>query len=135
MAKICNKKLGVLTVMSVSTILIAGGIFGLINSAISDSGVAQTGTQTGATTVEAQMAPGTRIGEATDPAPETAACDFNAWVGMTSAQAETAAKATRRAYRILPPGSAMTMDYRADRINIETDSPSDDAKVTKVSCG
>lgn len=37
-----------------------------------------------------------------------------------------------RSLRVIPPNTAVTMDYRADRLNIETDAA---GKVTGVKCG
>ena len=34
--------------------------------------------------------------------------------------------------RILPPGSAMTMDHRPDRLNVELD---EDDRITRIWCG
>lgn len=57
-------------------------------------------------------------------------CEFGQWVG--SPVNEAAVKETGRVYRILPPGSMMTMDYNAARINVETDGQ---GIVTRVTCG
>ena len=35
-------------------------------------------------------------------------------------------------YRVIPPGTAVTMDYREDRVNIDVDA---DNRVTAVRCG
>lgn len=37
-----------------------------------------------------------------------------------------------RSLRVIPPNTAVTMDYRQDRLNIETDAG---GKVTGVKCG
>ncbi|MEQ9243448.1 I78 family peptidase inhibitor [Roseovarius indicus] len=34
--------------------------------------------------------------------------------------------------RIIPPGTAVTMDYRSDRLNVETD---DAGVITRIYCG
>ncbi|WP_294621247.1 I78 family peptidase inhibitor [uncultured Roseovarius sp.] len=34
--------------------------------------------------------------------------------------------------RILPPGSAMTMDHRPDRLNVDLD---EDGRITRIWCG
>ncbi len=116
------------TLVGITTLSVLGGVYGLVSSAIS----AERGPDTAAT-VEASPAGRVAVGEAV---PETdlgtSECNFNDWLGKSASEAETAAKATGRPYRILPPGSAMTMDYRADRINVELDSKD---VVTKVSCG
>ncbi len=130
MAKNTGKIIG-FTLVGVTTLLTLGGVYGLVNSAIS----ADAGPDT-ATTVEGNSASGVGVGEAVPPQDlGTSECEFGDWVGQGATEAEAAAKATGRPYRILPPGSAMTMDYRADRINIETDKRGEDATVVKVSCG
>lgn len=128
MAKMDGKKLGIGVVMGVSCVLIAGGLFGLVNSAVSNEAGAPEPT-----TIEGKAPTGAAVGEAV-PTPDlgTSECEFSDWVGQSAANAEAAAKATGRPYRMLSPNSAMTMDYRADRINVEFD---DKQVVTKVSCG
>ncbi len=60
-------------------------------------------------------------------------CDFKEWVGRQADEAMQASlKAQKRAFRILPPGSAMTMDYSEDRVNFNVDP---DGKITRVWCG
>ncbi|MFA5592555.1 MAG: I78 family peptidase inhibitor [Micavibrio sp.] len=59
-----------------------------------------------------------------------AECEFESWVGQDVD--EEAVKQTGRNYRILKPGSVMTMDHRPDRINVEHD---DNNIVTRVWCG
>lgn len=66
------------------------------------------------------------------PTMETPACNYDEWVGMRRAQVEPLVNATGRPARILPPGSVMTMDYRAERINVELD---DADIVVRVFCG
>ncbi len=56
---------------------------------------------------------------------------FEAWVGKP-VDVE-AVKATGRAYRILKPGDAMTMDFSPERINVETDEKGE--MVVRVFCG
>lgn len=56
--------------------------------------------------------------------------DHTAWIGQPVD--ESAVKATGQIYRIVKPGMPMTMDYRAERINIEHD---DANLVTRVWCG
>lgn len=58
------------------------------------------------------------------------ACDFAAWVGQPVN--EDAVKALGRPFRVLKPGDAATMDFSAERININTD---DAGVVTSVTCG
>jgi len=59
-----------------------------------------------------------------------AECNFEDWVGKPVDEA--AIKTTGRVYRILTPGSMMTMDHSPQRINVEHDK---DMKVTRVWCG
>lgn len=77
--------------------------------------------------------------ESTPPPPEAEmTCKADAaqsFVGQTASSDVAAAvlKATgARALRWGPPRSAMTMDYRADRVNIMYD---DAMKITQVTCG
>lgn len=66
------------------------------------------------------------------PSMEPAPCDFAQWNGLSRDEVESRVNATGRSNRILPPGSAMTMDYRPDRINVELD---DNDIVVRVFCG
>lgn len=72
------------------------------------------------------------------PAPEAGLCNAAAaqhLVGETATQslAATAVAATgARAFRWIPENSAVTMDYRPDRLNIEFDSST---VVTAIRCG
>jgi hypothetical protein len=61
---------------------------------------------------------------------QDAECSFESWVGQPVDEA--AIKATDRPYRILKPGSMMTMDHNPQRINVEHD---DANTVTRVWCG
>lgn len=76
--------------------------------------------------------------ESTPPPPTEMTCNADAaqsYVGQTATGAVGAAilKATgARTLRWGPPRSAMTMDYRQDRVNIMYD---DAYKITQVSCG
>lgn len=132
MAKINGKNWGIGVVMGVTGIIILGGLILLLNIATPNA-AEQPDT---ATTVEGNVGGKTNVGAAV-PTPDlgTSECDFGEWVGKTSSEAEAAAKATGRPYRILPPGTAMTMDYRADRINVETSGKDASATVVKVFCG
>lgn len=38
----------------------------------------------------------------------------------------------KRPIRVLPPGSAMTMDHRIDRLNVDLD---EDGAITRIWCG
>ena len=129
MARMNGKNLGIGVVLGVTFVLVAGGLFGLVKSATSQTSVAGA---PGATTIEGSATAGAPVGAAVPTDEAVAECEFSDWVGKSSAEAESRAKATGRPYRILPPGSAMTMDFRADRINVELN---DSGTVTKVSCG
>ena len=59
-----------------------------------------------------------------------AECSFEEWIGKPVDEA--AIKALDRPYRILTPGSMMTMDHAPHRINVEHD---DGGTVTRVWCG
>lgn len=132
MAKVNGKNWGIGVVMGVTGIIILGGLILLLNMATPDAAEQPETAQT----IEGAPAMNAAVGEAV-PTPDLGAteCNFSEWVGKTSSEAEAAAKATGRPYRILPPNSAMTMDFRADRINIETSGSDASATVTKVSCG
>lgn len=75
------------------------------------------------------------------PAPGDTAAQCNAtaaqsFVGQdasdaTVAQAQTAAGATG-AVRVIKPGQPVTMDFRADRLNVEVDEHN---AIVKISCG
>ena len=130
MAKNTGKIIG-FTLVGVTTLLTLGGVYGFVSSAISADNAHE------ATTIEGKSTGrGVAVGEAV-PTPDLGSteCEFNDWLGKTATEAEAAAKATGRPYRILPPGAAMTMDYRADRINLELDAKGETAKVIKITCG
>lgn len=60
-------------------------------------------------------------------------CNFEAWVGLEVREDMlNAIRDARRPYRILPPGSAITMDHAPARINFDLD---DAGKITRVWCG
>ncbi len=58
-------------------------------------------------------------------------CNFDEWVGKSAADVETFLQGTGRPFRIIKPGQAVTMDYRADRINADLD---DKGIVTRMHC-
>jgi hypothetical protein len=61
---------------------------------------------------------------------EAPPCSFE---GMTGTSLdESTWKETGRPYRILPPGSMMTMDHNPQRINVHID---DHGKITNITCG
>lgn len=60
-------------------------------------------------------------------------CGYQDWVGKHADSAlEDELKAKKQAYRIMPIGSMMTMDFSAQRINFETDAG---GIITRVWCG
>jgi hypothetical protein len=60
-------------------------------------------------------------------------CDFNEWLGKPAdAALEAAIKPLNRPYRILPPGSMITKDYSASRINFDLDER---GKIIRAWCG
>lgn len=68
------------------------------------------------------------------PAPVMKAADcsaYQSWVGQPVSEA--AIQNTGRPYRILKPGSVMTMDFNPERVNVETDETG--AVVKRVFCG
>ncbi len=61
------------------------------------------------------------------------ACDFNKLVGLSmSERIEEKVKELGRPYRILPPDSAMTMDYAPARVNFDVDAA---GIISRVWCG
>lgn len=87
----------------------------------------------GCTTGAAEQGPAASLPDAALPA----ACDAEratAYIGRPGdAIAEEArAAAGARAVRVIRPNQAVTMDFRPDRLNIETD---DSGVVLKVRCG
>ncbi|MEH3046741.1 I78 family peptidase inhibitor [Sphingomonas adhaesiva] len=78
---------------------------------------------------------------ATTPAPEDAAagvkCDANAAQGLIGRPADAAAAQAQKAsgartMRRYVTGSPVTMDFRADRLNVETDAT---GMIVKLTCG
>jgi hypothetical protein len=57
-------------------------------------------------------------------------CQFTHWIDQSSKKVPL--KKLTRPYRIIPPGSAVTMDHIPDRVNIYVNSR---GIITKVSCG
>ena len=81
----------------------------------------------------------TCAGHPTDPAPPVpGACNAEAaqaWIGKPATDANLdAVRATTgaRSLRALKPNNAMTMDYRADRVNVVQDA---NGAIEKISCG
>ena len=76
---------------------------------------------------------------APDPADAAAQCDADAaqsYIGQDASEATVAeAKATAGAtgaLRVIKPGQAVTMDFRADRLNVEVD---DGNAIVRITCG
>ena len=90
----------------------------------------------------AACAPGPRASDAIDPAGGAASlpgvCDAGAaqrFIGETASEAmgrQLLAATGARELRWAPPRSALSMDYRADRLTVEYD---DHLKITRISCG
>ncbi len=67
------------------------------------------------------------------PLPSVPPCGFQEWVGKPAdQQMQAGLKAQGHVFRILPPGSMMTMDHSPDRVNFETDAG---GIVTRAWCG
>lgn len=61
------------------------------------------------------------------------ACNFDAWIGQEiSEEIVKIIKDAERPYRILPPGSAMTMDHNPNRVNFDV---TDAGVISRVWCG
>jgi hypothetical protein len=59
--------------------------------------------------------------------------DYSEQVGKPADEAlQAQLKADNRAFRILPPGSMMTMDHSPGRVNFDVDA---DGKITRAWCG
>lgn len=68
-----------------------------------------------------------------EPSTEDKNCAYGFFIGLKPDKAVLARlNQTRRPYRVLRPGSAMTQDYSRDRINLETD---DQGIIRRVWCG
>ena len=132
MAKANGKVIAFSVVAGTTLILATIGTILFVKSATSQTNV-EAGSPIGATTVEGAVTSGpVGAAVAVDDTNEPVECNFSEWVGQSASQAEASAKATGRAYRMIAPGTPVTMDYRADRINIELN---DAGTVTKVTCG
>ena len=69
----------------------------------------------------------------TDMPGNTTTCGVNtlqALVGLPAAEVEFTQDPA--ALRIIPPNSAVTMDFRADRVNVDTDAK---GMITRIWCG
>ncbi|MGE7204466.1 I78 family peptidase inhibitor [Sphingomonas sp. NPDC019816] len=63
---------------------------------------------------------------------ETRVADLLGKPWTEAMRAPTLKRTGARTIRVIAPGDAVTMDYRTDRLNIETDAA---GRVTKVRCG
>lgn len=59
-------------------------------------------------------------------------CGASQYQSLIGTPVDPAAFAGHAALRIIPPGTAVTMDYRPDRLNVETD---DSGIITRITCG
>lgn len=60
-------------------------------------------------------------------------CGAEGYAGLVGQPVDTVETGTlAEAVRILPPGAAMTTDYRLERLNIDTD---DEGVITRLWCG
>jgi len=63
-------------------------------------------------------------------------CDFSPWVGLKMQQKMLDmlkdASGNERPFRIIPPGAAVTEDYRPARVNFDLDEA---GKITRIWCG
>lgn len=65
--------------------------------------------------------------------PQAGQCDPGTYAAFIGQNEEIFARATFPApMRIIPPGSAVTMDFRPDRVNFDLDA---DGTITRVWCG
>lgn len=61
-----------------------------------------------------------------------ATCAASKYSAVVGTPADSADFSGEKLVRIIAPGTAVTMDYRADRLNVETDAT---GIVTRVYCG
>lgn len=81
---------------------------------------------------EASSSTATNTDTATD---ECGATNIRTLVGRiadTATQEEARRLSGARGMRVLPPGAIVTMDYRADRLNVRTDAA---GKILSLDCG
>lgn len=79
----------------------------------------------------AQTPPETTLPPVPDPGP--AACGASGLQGLVGQPDSVLAAMTFKGpVRVIPPGTAVTMDYSAERLNIATDGT---GRITRVSCG
>ncbi|WP_322867329.1 I78 family peptidase inhibitor [Aquicoccus sp. G2-2] len=64
------------------------------------------------------------------PAPDT--CDSARYRPFIGAQASAVDFSAQKVLRIIAPGQPVTMDFRAERLNVETDAA---GRIVKLSCG
>ena len=66
------------------------------------------------------------------PVPSEDGCGAASYSDFLGRDASSLDLPTDRPVRVVPPGAMVTMDYRADRVNIETDAF---GIVTAITCG
>ncbi len=82
--------------------------------------------------------PADAVAPGTGPSAGTGSCNAEpvAWAVGREATAEVVERARRESgsatVRVIPPGQMVTMDYREDRLNVDTDARN---AITRVRCG
>jgi hypothetical protein len=78
-------------------------------------------------------APAIAMAQTTDDADLTDACGASGLAGLVGQRGEIAEMLElEQPARVITPGSAVTMDYRLDRINFDID---EEGTITRVYCG
>ena len=67
-----------------------------------------------------------------DPLPPENACGAERYQSLVGTAVDAAQFAGHDTVRIIPPGTAVTMDYRPTRLNVETDTA---GVITRIYCG
>lgn len=118
-----RRKVALITTLSTFAVLLLAGTLGLY-LLLKPAAVAS----------DLQPPAGMQVDGAVQPVsgddPERNCAMFQNWVGF--AVDEAAVKNTGRPYRILRPGDPATMDYSAERINVQID---EQGIVLQVTCG
>jgi hypothetical protein len=83
-----------------------------------------------ATALAATLALAACVPQTPPPDPDCGAADLQTLVGQPASMLDT--MKFSQAVRVIRPGMAVTMDYVAERLNIETDAAS---RITRVTCG
>ena len=68
----------------------------------------------------------------TDDMPQPDSCNAAAYQALIGTAADTADFSGHKSVRIIPPNSAITMDYNPERLNVVTDAA---GIIQKLSCG